>query len=445
MDARRTSRLAWLMVSLASLRQIGCSELQNPGAAPDSRRDPPASSSEPAMIVKDTERSKDGSNHPAEPDSFGNVVLEYIKRIDQAEAQKKAPTANAAAKPVGEKSQMIFDPAAQPDAATEVSPPRDAKTVLDDSPSQQPKAATSSANAEAAAVLPPAVEPHPAPQPSRSADAPAQAPAAGAARPAAIIRPAPRVQSVADAPENDKASINGSVTARNAPHSLREYVAQLTASPADDAPFSEQLDFRILMALAGEVERAREPLPMASREQAEISARYIESLIAIREGHLGDPTAAATAALREIDRLADALRQSSNPSVPVLEICREVRAFGQYSPIVPREFRTGSPAEFVLYCEVRDFMTRKIDDGQLEARFELTTTIFDNSGGEVLRFEDRDLIDRCRTRRRDCFIPRLIRLPATLAPGPYVAKITLVDKLGDKVVEAKTDFRITAR
>ena len=47
--------------------------------------------------------------------------------------------------------------------------------------------------------------------------------------------------------------------------------------------------------------------------------------------------------------------------------------------------------------------------------------------------------------RRDvgrCPTYALVRLPATLAPGDYVAKVTLVDKLGGKVAENRATFRI---
>jgi len=51
----------------------------------------------------------------------------------------------------------------------------------------------------------------------------------------------------------------------------------------------------------------------------------VQATIAIREGHLGDPGGAASSALRELDQLTDALRKSSELSIPTLAICREVR------------------------------------------------------------------------------------------------------------------------
>jgi len=102
-------------------------------------------------------------------------------------------------------------------------------------------------------------------------------------------------------------------------------------------------------------------------------------------------------------------------------------------------------AEFVLYCEVRDFVSEQRDDGFYYTRFDLTTTLLSHSGDVVLELKDTDITDRCRNLRHDCFIPRLVRLPASLSPGQYVAKVTVVDKLGQKVAENRATFQIVAR
>ena len=75
----------------------------------------------------------------------------------------------------------------------------------------------------------------------------------------------------------------------------------------------------------------------------------------------------------------------------------------------------------------------------------MTTTILNRTGDAVLEIKDPEIVDRCRNRRHDCFIPRLVRLPATLPPGQYVAKVTVVDKLGQKLAENRATFHLAAR
>ena len=134
----------------------------------------------------------------------------------------------------------------------------------------------------------------------------------------------------------------------------------------------------------------------------------------------------------------------SDLSLPVLKICSAVRSYGQYDALDPPRLLAGTAAEFVLYCEVSDFVS-ELRDGLYTTTFDMTTAILNRSGDAVLEIKDADIVDRCRNRRHDCFIPRLVRLPATLSPGQYVAKVTVVDKLGQKLAENRALFQLVAR
>lgn len=252
----------------------------------------------------------------------------------------------------------------------------------------------------------------------------------------------PEVSDVAEPAET--AAVNAPATAANRPISLKDFLER-QSSQTRDPSFQQQFDTRLLYAAAGDYEQARQPLELVSDEQQQMAARFIEAYIVLRERTLGDdPAEAANATLREIEQLADALRPLSDLSIPALVLCRAVRGYGQYDAIDPPSFLTGSPIEFVTYCEVRCFATEPQPDGTHHARFDMRTTILTREGTPVLNLDDRDIVDRCRSRRRDCFIPRLVRLPATLSPGQYVAKVTIIDKLAQKVAEKHAAFRVTA-
>jgi hypothetical protein len=75
----------------------------------------------------------------------------------------------------------------------------------------------------------------------------------------------------------------------------------------------------------------------------------------------------------------------------------------------------------------------------------MRTRVLDSAGKVVLDVRDLDIEDRCRQQRLDFFIPRLVRLPATLSPGEYVVKVTISDKLGEKVAENRATFRVVVR
>lgn len=254
-----------------------------------------------------------------------------------------------------------------------------------------------------------------------------------------LVRPAPDAPGTL--PEPGAPQINAPAYARTASTSLREFLEQ--SLPGEDSSFREQLDRRMLWVMAGDYERARAPLTLVTAEQQELAIRFVEAWIAVRDWHMGDPSRAAGAAARELDELRRSLQRLSDLSVPTVRICSAVRSFGQYDALEPARFLAGTPAEFVLYCEVRDFVSELRDDVYVST-FDMTTTILNRAGDTMLEIKDANIIDRCRNRRHDCFIPRLIRLPTTLPPGQYVAKITLADKLGQKVAENAATFQLVA-
>jgi hypothetical protein len=283
-------------------------------------------------------------------------------------------------------------------------------------------------------------------------------PAPAIAKPAAAAAPepeAPRVGSIhvrgvrgceIETPPQTTAGqtgVNAAVTAHNTPTSLRAFLDQMV--PEEDENFRSQLDRRLLWVVAGDYVQARTPLSLVTDEQQALAARFVEALIAIREAHLGDLATGATTAADELARLQESLRTLGDLSIPALEVCSAVRGFGQYDVIRPRRFLAGAGSEFVLYCEVRDFASEKRDDGLFYTVFDMTTTVLNRAGDTVLEIQDAEITDACRNRRSDCFIPRLIRLPESLSPGQYVAKVSVADKLGRKVAEQRVTFDLVAR
>gem|GEM_PF-1080474 len=253
------------------------------------------------------------------------------------------------------------------------------------------------------------------------------------------------------APPAANASVEPGAPAVNAPEAAQAGPATLQsiidAYPADEdsSEFRTQLDKRILQVVAGDFEAARAPLELVSDQQQEMAARFIESLIAIRAGHGGDPTGEARRVLGEIGHLRDSLLPLAELEISRLEICRAVRGFGQFDRFEPATFRAGVESEFVTYAELADFVSKRGDDGAYTSSFSMRTSVLSRAGDVVLDIKDDAITDVCRTRRRDCFIPRLIRLPATLSPGEYIVRVTIVDKLGEKVAERSTPIRVAAR
>ena len=255
------------------------------------------------------------------------------------------------------------------------------------------------------------------------------------------VRGARSQASYAVAPSDTPPGVNAPATAVVGTASASDALAAWL-SGRSDASFAGQLDTRLARILSGDYEAAHDPFSDVSDDRQQLATHMIDALIAIREGHDGDPSGAANAALQAVERLAGSLRKSSDLEIPSMALCRSVEGFGRYTPLEPAVFRAGVVNEFVSYCEVKNFHSERAEDGSYLTRFSMRTTILNRAGDAVLDIKDADVLDRCRNLRRDCFLSRVVRLPATLSPGEYVAKVTLVDKLGEKVAENRAAFRI---
>ncbi len=228
------------------------------------------------------------------------------------------------------------------------------------------------------------------------------------------------------------------------PGSLEELVDRVATESAD-ASFREQLQRRVLHALAGNDDEARRPVQLYSAEKQELVASFVEMLIYLRDVPNGELTASEGAARSAIDRVVQSLRQVSGVRIPKFVLCNRVNSFGQYQPIDPPDFPAGRPVEFVAYTEVADWASQRTTGGGYRSVFGLKIEVFD-AGGTPVHVENAEAIeDVCQTRRRDCFIAPLVRLPGSLSPGDYVVKVTLTDTIGKQFAQSRARIRVVGR
>ena len=143
---------------------------------------------------------------------------------------------------------------------------------------------------------------------------------------------------------------------------------------------------------------------------------------------------------------ADALRREAGLVLPTVEICSEVRMFGDYDPL-PHEFPVGTPRRVVLYVEVDNFHTRPTADGRHEARISLSAVLYDPQGKPIMSLPPTEAADVTRRPRRDFFVCGLLTLPGQTAPGPHTLKVTVRDEIGRRVAQnsVRVEFTTTSR
>lgn len=417
MEAKR-ALLALLLTVCAALP--GCAMLQ-PAHNLNSENSTDSKPKEPPEVVRKP------TSRPATDDEASNAIVQWAKGAMKAREAPPAPEEHA-------------PPAAAPELVADGAPGEvfDAKI-----PVRSAESAQANSSAPRRREVPVRRE-----NPPATVDVDARAAAAGKSAPPALgaisVRPGKREPAAQPVRKSDaKIALNDPECTSVGGENLKELLDDALAQPGD-VSFREQLDRKMLLVMKGESEKAREPFVLASPAQQEMGGRLLEALIAIREGHGGDPGGEAADVLTQVNQLRESLLKVSDLSLPTFAICRAVRGFGQYEPIEPPRFIAGRDNEFVAYCEIRDFVSEPRDDAFV-SNFAMKIAILDRTDDEVHAINADDIVDRCRTRRSDCFLSPLVRLPASLAAGEYLARITIHDKIGKKVAEKLARFRLVAK
>jgi len=179
--------------------------------------------------------------------------------------------------------------------------------------------------------------------------------------------------------------------------------------------------------------------PMMNREVFDAFADLAGHLHRALTDPLGrwDDALAASAAMHHAVSAAADLR------IPTLLLCREVRSFGNYEAMPADRFLAGQSNRTIVYCEVENFVSRLNDNGLYETTLATRVELFDAvSGASVWSQEQPAIVDACRRRRTDFFVAQRAVLPATLAEGRYVLKMTVEDTLAGRVSEQTLDLEI---
>ncbi|MFN0137043.1 MAG: hypothetical protein ACKVS9_13110 [Phycisphaerae bacterium] len=241
----------------------------------------------------------------------------------------------------------------------------------------------------------------------------------------------------------DATALNSPEKATVLPATLRELLDELPED-ATGGDLRGQIVQRILHAAAGDADKARKPLALATREQQTVCGRFVDAVLALREVNGGRPDDELASVLAPLAELRESLAAIVDLKLPTIEVCRAVRGFGQYEAMTPT-FVAGRDNEFVLYAEVSDFVSERGEDGWYKSVFALKVAVLSRAGDVVQEVAAPEMVDRCRTRRQDCFVSPLVRLPRTLSPGEYVVKVTISDRIGEKVAERQTTIRVVDR
>ena len=218
---------------------------------------------------------------------------------------------------------------------------------------------------------------------------------------------------------------------------------------AHDYPrdLNNQLDYQLFRFVRDESTPDLLDISGLSSEDREILSSLMDGLSNFRSAIRDESNPMLSRKIQPLLDMADRLRGEAELQIPTVALCTRVDSFGVYKPIEAAKFPTGRQSEVILYCEVGNFSTQQNSDHFWETRLKQDVSIYTDTGNLVWptgTSNAQEFVDLSRNRRHDFFIPRRLMIPADLAAGKYLIKITLTDEESSRVAEATTAIEIGA-
>jgi hypothetical protein len=226
--------------------------------------------------------------------------------------------------------------------------------------------------------------------------------------------------------------------------SIQKAIADLehrvSPSPTTTAEVHQHVSLRILRLLAGDTEKALEPIPHISPAEQDYWSRQLFALATYLDHHSQpDDKRRAAASVTHLEEAVSNLRELGSLSLRNLSFCKTVYGYGAFDPY---ENDTFSPGQHVsLYVEVENYHSTSSEKG-FNTSLGTSYEVLDEHGKRVTSGDFPDVNDTCRSRRRDFHMQLGLTLPDNIAAGRYQLQLLVKDRQSDKIGNAKASFEI---
>lgn len=223
-----------------------------------------------------------------------------------------------------------------------------------------------------------------------------------------------------------------------------QLISQLDESMAQAKTPQQRVDIekkkRLVNMAIGDIEAAQEPIAELEEQSQTFFRETLKGLQEATDGN-GHPSESRrlSKALESHRKAGASLSEAASLKIVNPAFCTEVASFGVLTRFPKFEFRAGQ--EVLLYCELENFVSKKVQGGfetQLQGNYE----IIDSNGKrafEQLLPEDTDF---CANRRQDFYIAYRLHLPSKIASGKYELRLVVEDMFGHKYAQANVPFRV---
>jgi hypothetical protein len=360
-----------------------------------------------------------------------------LPAVDLADAGKPTPAAN---------NNHLDTTANPPPSPSNSAAPTQSNAGAEESPSE-PVAAThlgptvpAKTSANSSAHLEAAASPQPPAVPT-----PAETSSGQPIVEIVDIRPAPE-PAPQNKTENESLTASANQPAENDHRSPAEDIMQMIAQlettiRAHPQQLDDQFKLRLLYLATGQKDRAVAPFKDVDPVQAEVLSALFKTMAGAQDA-LRDPATGTSRAMTAAAELHRLLAEQAPVTISKIALVTAVDSFGDYKAVQPLLFPPGRPVHVFCYCEIGNFRSESTTDGRLRTLLAAALEVYDPTGRIVWQQKVPQIEDLVYTPRRDFFIPLEIKLPSTLAPGEYVLKVTIEDKLAATTDQQRLTFTI---
>lgn len=206
---------------------------------------------------------------------------------------------------------------------------------------------------------------------------------------------------------------------------------------------ASQVDLRLLYLMNGERGRALQTIPDIPVADQEFWRGMLWSIASYFD--VDSMPRRSDRITQTVERLRTAINKlqgEANLKLRNVAFCQKITSFGNFERFENDTYDAGQ--KVLLYAEIINFKSvPRTSDGLFETRLKSTIEILREGEGQPLqRIEFEPTVDLCRSYRQDYFHSYELKLPADLASGPYVLKLTIEDVQSGDVAVYSLNFTV---
>jgi len=220
------------------------------------------------------------------------------------------------------------------------------------------------------------------------------------------------------------------------------------------AAHPNQVNYALALELLESAETGKATDPASLSALSQVDQKLLAELVPALQSLAAQPATPTTTLADRAAPLAAAAKKweaEADLTLPRLALASRVDSYGVYTP-VEAKFEYGKRNVVIIYCEVANFTSKAIEEttppsagshGTIyQTRLAQQDTLITEDGLLVWRPNPEEIEDRSRNQRHDFYLVKKLTIPENLAIGKYTLRMSVTDKLSNKISTATIPIEI---